>query len=310
MIYINKGEFMDLSVFERLCKDLNLETKLNEPMKKHSGFKTGGNADIFVSIKDEKSLACLLETANALKVPLFVLGKGSNILVSDKGIEGAVISLCELNKIDIKGNKITAQSGAPLTALCVEAANAGLSGLEFAYGIPGSVGGAVFMNAGAYGGEICDVIVSAEYLTNDGKKGNLSKDEMELGYRKSCFMENGFIITKATFTLKKDNPKDIWDRMNSFMEKRKAKQPLEYPSGGSTFKRPVGYYAGALIEENGLKGFSVGGAEVSEKHAGFVINKDDATTDDILELIEKIKLKVKETNGVTLEPEVIFVGRK
>ena len=310
MIYTNKGEFMDFGVFEGLCKDLGLEIKLNESMKKHSGFKTGGDADIFVNVKDEKSLACVLETANALKVPLFILGKGSNLLVSDRGIEGAVISLSELNEIDIKGNKITAEVGASLTALCVEAANAGLSGLEFAYGIPGSVGGAVFMNAGAYGGEICDVIVSAEYLTQDGKKGKLTKEQMELGYRKSAFMKNGYVITKATFSLKKDEPEKIWERMNSFMERRKAKQPLEYPSGGSTFKRPEGYYAGALIEENGLKGFSVGGAEVSEKHAGFVINKNNATTDDILELIEKIKLKVNQANGVTLETEVIFVGRK
>ncbi len=301
---------MNLSVFERLCNDLRLEIKLNEPMKKHTGFKTGGNADIFINAKDEKSLSCLLETANALEVPLFILGKGSNLLVSDKGIEGAVVSLSELNKIEIKGNKITAKSGASLTALCVEAANAGLSGLEFAYGIPGSVGGAVFMNAGAYGGEISDVILNADYLTSDGKKGKLSKKEMELGYRKSAFMKNAFVITGATFTLKKDNPKDIWDRMNSFMERRKQKQPLEYPSGGSTFKRPEGYYAGALIEENGLKGFSVGGAEVSVKHAGFVINKNNATTNDILELMEKVTLKVKEATGVTLEPEVIFVGRK
>ena len=290
---------MDLSVFERLCKDLGLEIKLNESMKKHSGFKTGGNADVFVNVKDEKSLACILETANALKIPLFILGKGSNILVSDRGIDGAVISLSEINKIEIKGNKIIAKSGASLAALCVEAANAGLSGLEFAYGIPGSVGGAVYMNAGAYGGEISDVIVSAEYLTQGGKKGKLSKTEMALAYRKSAFMENRYIITEATFTLKKDNPQDIWYRMNCFMEKRKQKQPLEYPSGGSTFKRPEGYYAGALIEENGLKGFSVGGAEVSEKHAGFVINKNDATTDDILELMEKVKQKVKETTGVT-----------
>lgn len=301
---------MSFIVFEKLCEDLGLEVKLNEPMKKHSGFKTGGDADIFVTAKDEKSLACVLETANALKVPMFILGNGSNLLVSDKGIEGAVISLSDFNKIEVKGNKIIAKSGAPLSALCVEAAKAGLSGLEFAYGIPGSVGGAVYMNAGAYGGEISDVIVSAEYLTQDGKKGKLSKAEMALGYRKSAFMENGFIITEATFTLKKDNPKDIWDRMISLMEKRKKKQPLEYPSGGSTFKRPEGYYAGALIEENGLKGFSVGGAQVSEKHAGFVINKNDATTDDILEVMEQVKQKVKEATGVTLEPEVIFVGRK
>ncbi len=301
---------MDLSVFKRLCQDLGLDVKSNESMKKHSGFKTGGEADIFVTVSDEKQLACVLEATNSLKVPLFILGKGSNLLVSDKGIEGAVVSLGGLDKIDIKGTRVSAKAGASLTALCVAAANAGLSGLEFAYGIPGSVGGAVYMNAGAYGGEISDVIASAHYLTRNGKKGKLEKTDMCLSYRKSAFMQNGFVITNAAFVLKKDDPKKIWERMNDFMERRKAKQPLEYPSGGSTFKRPEGHFAGALIEKNGLKGAGVGGAQVSEKHAGFVINKDNATTDDILKLMETVKSKVLEADGVTLEPEVIFIGRK
>lgn len=301
---------MDYSVFEELCKDLKVEISLKESMKKHTGFKTGGQADIFLKINDEKQLSSVLKGAKALSVPLFILGKGSNILVSDKGIEGAVLSLSGLDKITIRGNKITAGAGASLTALCVAAANKGLSGLEFAYGIPGSVGGAVFMNAGAYGGEIADVISSAEYLTANGEKGKMEKDEMSLGYRKSVFTENGFIITNATFNLKNDSTEAIWERMNGFMEKRKAKQPLEYPSAGSTFKRPEGCFAGALIEQNGLKGESVGGAQVSEKHAGFVINKCNATTKDILKLMDKVKATVLEANGVTLEPEVIFVGRK
>lgn len=301
---------MDYSVFEELCKDLKVEISLKESMKKHTGFKTGGQADIFLKINDEKQLSSVLKGAKALSVPLFILGKGSNILVSDKGIEGAVLSLSGLDKITVRGNKITAGAGASLTALCVAAANKGLSGLEFAYGIPGSVGGAVFMNAGAYGGEIADVISSAEYLTANGEKGKMEKDEMSLDYRKSVFTENGFIITNATFNLKNDSTEAIWERMNGFMEKRKAKQPLEYPSAGSTFKRPEGCFAGALIEQNGLKGESVGGAQVSEKHAGFVINKCNATTKDILKLMDKVKATVLEANGVTLEPEVIFVGRK
>lgn len=301
---------MDYSVFEELCKDLKVEISLKESMKKHTGFKTGGQADIFLKINDEKQLSSVLKGAKALSVPLFILGKGSNILVSDKGIEGAVLSLSGLDKITVRGNKITAGAGASLTALCVAAANKGLSGLEFAYGIPGSVGGAVFMNAGAYGGEIADVISSAEYLTANGEKGKMEKDEMSLSYRKSVFTENGFIIINATFNLKNDSTEAIWERMNGFMEKRKAKQPLEYPSAGSTFKRPEGCFAGALIEQNGLKGESVGGAQVSEKHAGFVINKCNATTKDILKLMDKVKATVLEASGVTLEPEVIFVGRK
>lgn len=301
---------MDYSVFEEFCRDLGLKIKLNEPMKNHTGFKTGGEADIFVTVSDEESLSILLETAKALNVPTFVLGNGSNLLVSDKGIEGAVLSLSGMNDIVIEDTKITAGAGASLTALCVAAANEGLSGLEFAYGIPGSVGGGLFMNAGAYGGEMADVVASAKFITPEGEMGEILKEDMDLGYRHSIFKENEGIITSVSFELTRGDKAEIWDKMNCLMEKRKTKQPLEYPSAGSTFKRPEGYFAGALIEENGLKGCSVGGAEVSVKHAGFVINKNKATTDDILCLMEKIKETVLKNNGIALEPEVIFVGRK
>ena len=301
---------MDYSVFAEFCKELGLEVKFQESMKNHTGFKTGGNADMYITVGDSDSLSCLVETANSLNVPLFVLGKGSNLLVSDRGIEGAVLSLSGMNSIKIDGETVTAQAGASLTALCVAVANEGLSGLEFAYGIPGSVGGALYMNAGAYGGEMADVVASAKFITSSGEAGEIEKDKMSLGYRTSCFKTDKNIITLVSFKLKKAEKQEIWDKMNCLMEKRKEKQPLEYPSAGSTFKRPEGHFAGALIEGNGLKGLSVGGAEVSVKHAGFVINKDNATTDDILNLMEKVQKMVLENNGVTLEPEVIFVGRK
>ncbi len=301
---------MDYSVFEEFCTEIGLEVRLQEPMSGHSGFKTGGNADVFVIADSIDALKALLETAKALCIPVFILGKGSNLLVSDKGIEGAVVTLSRMDGISIEGTRITAMAGASLTALCVEAANAGLSGLEFAYGIPGSVGGALYMNAGAYGGEMADAVISARFLTPDGTEGEISREEMNLGYRDSVFRQNGNIITSVTLELKRGDKGEIWDKMNCLMDKRKEKQPLEYPSAGSTFKRPQGYFAGALIEENGLKGATVGGAAVSQKHAGFVINCGNATSADILALMEKIKATVKQNNGVELEPEVIFVGKE
>ena len=301
---------MDYSVFTEFCKQAGIDVKLNEPMKNHNGFKTGGNADIFITLGDRELLCALVETANSLEIPLFILGKGSNLLVSDKGIEGAVVSLAKMDEIIIDGETVTAKAGTSLTALCVAAANEGLSGLEFAYGIPGSVGGALYMNAGAYGGEMADVVFDARFVTQNGGVGTIGKEDMNLGYRTSCFKQNGNIITDVTFKLKKGDKEEIWEKMNTLMGKRRDKQPLEYPSAGSTFKRPEGYFAGALIEENGFKGKGVGGAEVSEKHAGFVINKSDATTKDILDLMKKIQETVLEKNGVKLEPEVIFVGRE
>ncbi len=301
---------MDYSVFTEFCKQAGIDVKLNEPMKNHNGFKTGGNADIFITLGDRELLCALVETANSLEIPLFILGKGSNLLVSDKGIEGAVVSLAKMDEITIDGETVTAKAGTSLTALCVAVANQGLSGLEFAYGIPGSVGGALYMNAGAYGGEMADVVFDAQFVTQNGQVGTIEKEDMNLGYRTSCFKQNGNIITDVTFKLKKGDKEEIWEKMNTLMGKRKEKQPLEYPSAGSTFKRPEGYFAGALIEENGFKGKGVGGAQVSEKHAGFVINKSDATTKDILDLMSKIQETVLEKNGVKLEPEVIFVGRE
>ena len=301
---------MNYSVFADFCRDLGLCVKENEPMKNHTGFKTGGNSDLFVTVCDKECLCALLETAKALETPVFVLGNGSNLLVSDRGIEGAVLSLSGLDKICINGTCVTAEAGASLTALCVAAANEGLSGLEFAYGIPGTVGGALFMNAGAYGGEMADVVTSADYVTLNATVGSIDKAQMDLGYRTSCFKKNGNIITGVTFELKPAEKSEIWDKMNELMAKRKEKQPLEYPSAGSTFKRPKGHFAGALIEENNLKGKQIGGAQVSEKHAGFVINRDNATTDDILKLMEHIKSVVLQNNGIDLEAEVIFVGRK
>ena len=301
---------MDYSVFTEFCKQAGIDVKLNEPMKNHNGFKTGGNADIFIALGDRELLCALVETANSLEIPLFILGKGSNLLVSDNGIEGAVVSLAKMDEIIIDGETVTAKAGTSLTALCVAVANQGLSGLEFAYGIPGSVGGALYMNAGAYGGEMADVVFDARFVTQNGQVGTIEKEDMNLGYRTSCFKQNGNIITDVTFKLKKGDKDEIWEKMNTLMGKRRDKQPLEYPSAGSTFKRPEGYFAGALIEENGFKGKGVGGAQVSEKHAGFVINKSDATTKDILDLMKKIQETVLEKNGVKLEPEVIFVGRE
>lgn len=301
---------MDYSVFTEFCKQAGIDVKLNEPMKNHNGFKTGGSADIFITLGDKELLCALVETANSLEIPLFILGKGSNLLVSDNGIEGAVVSLSKMDEITIDGETVTAKAGASLTALCVAVANEGLSGLEFAYGIPGSVGGALYMNAGAYGGEMADVVSHAQFVTSNGEVGTIEKQDMNLGYRTSCFKQNGNIITDVTFKLTKGDKDEIWEKMNTLMGKRRDKQPLEYPSAGSTFKRPEGHFAGALIEENGFKGKGVGGAEVSEKHAGFVINKSGATTKDILDLMSKIQETVFEKNGVKLEPEVIFVGRE
>ena len=210
----------------------------------------------------------------------------------------------------LDGNRIRVAAGVTMTRAAVFAAGLGLSGMEFAHGIPGTVGGGLYMNAGAYGGEMSQVVISAEYIDLDGTMGEFSIDEMNLGYRTSVFKQNGKIITSVKIKLKKGEKAEIKAQMDDFMSRRKSKQPLEYPSAGSTFKRPEGYYAGALIEENNLKGFSVGGAMVSEKHAGFVINYNNATSDDVKKLMAEIQKRVYEKNCVKLEPEVIFVGRE
>ncbi|MBR7071646.1 MAG: UDP-N-acetylmuramate dehydrogenase [Clostridia bacterium] len=282
----------------------------NEPMWKHTTFHIGGNADVFVSVASAEELKKVLAIFATEKIPYYCIGRGSNILVADEGIAGAVISLAEMKEISVMGTRIRCDAGSSLAALCTAARDAGLAGLEFGYGIPGSVGGALVMNAGAYGGEIKDIIVSAEVLNADGTEKTVAKEEMMLGYRQSVFQGKPWIITAVTVELKPGNRDEISAKMEELMNRRKAKQPLEYPSAGSTFRRPEGYFAGALIEKNGLKGLAVGDAEVSRKHAGFVINKGHATAEDVQTLIRKIQDTVYKADGVLLQPEVIFIGEK
>ncbi|MBQ3057707.1 MAG: UDP-N-acetylmuramate dehydrogenase [Clostridia bacterium] len=296
--------------FLSFCNEQCITVKQNECMKNHTSFKIGGECDYFVIPKNTEQLKAVIQKANEQGIPYFILGKGSNLLVSDGGIEGVVISLCSLDGITVNGNEITASAGVSVALLCTTALEHGLSGLEFAYGIPGSVGGGLYMNAGAYGGEFSDTVIKAEYLTKDGQIKEIGVNDMALGYRTSVFKTNGSVILSVTFKLKEGEKTEIKAKMDDFLNRRKTKQPLEYPSAGSTFKRPTGYFAGALIEQNNLKGASVGGAMVSEKHAGFVINYSNATANDVKDLIAKIQKTIKENNGVELEPEVIFVGRK
>ena len=290
--------------------ELKIEYAKDEPMSRHTTFKIGGNADLLVRVKSIVELKTVLSLSKEFSTPCFVLGKGSNLLVSDKGIEGIVISLNGLDSVKIDGDMVICGAGASLRAVCISVQKASLTGLEFAYGIPGTIGGALYMNAGAYGGEMSQVAVSATAMDCDGNEVELSLSDMQLGYRTSVFKNNALIVTSVTLKLKHGDAIKIKAAMDDFFGRRGDKQPLEYPSAGSTFKRPEGYFAGALIEQNNLKGVSVGGAQVSEKHAGFVINTGDATCEDVLCLIEKIKDTVKNTDGVELEPEVIFVGRK
>ncbi len=285
----------------------NLEFYLNEPMSRHTTFKIGGNADVFVMPKNAEELKIITENAGSL--PLTVIGNGSNILVSDKGIDGVVISFENMKDISVDGNIICAQSGALMVNVATLAAENGLKGLEFAAGIPCRVGGAIYMNAGAYGGEIKDIVKEITVFEN-GTIKTYTPSMCDYGYRKSIFMKNGGIILEAKFLLEKGNKEKIYETMKELSAKRREKQPLEYPSAGSTFKRPQGYFAGALIEEAGLKGLSVGDAQVSEKHAGFVINRGSATANQVMELIQEVKKRVYAHSGVMLEEEVRFIGRK
>lgn len=296
--------------FEKFCCDNLICLKTNEPMKNHTSFKIGGPADYFVCVKNAEQLTAVVKKAKELNIPFFILGKGSNLLVSDKGIEGVVICLNNLCEIKASGNRITAGAGVTVANLCRAALENSLTGLEFAYGIPGTVGGGLYMNAGAYGGEMSQVVKKATVLKENGEIAVLDISEMNLGYRTSIFKTEKMIILSVEFELSNGNREDIKANMENYFAKRKDKQPLEYPSAGSTFKRPEGHFAGALIENNGLKGFSVGGAKVSEKHAGFVINYDNATANDVKKLVEEIQKIVKEKNNVDLETEVVFTGRE
>lgn len=299
---------MDFSAFVSFCEDEKIEYKQQEPMRFYTSFKIGGPARVMVFPENEEELIKTLKKINLLNLPIFILGKGSNLLVSDEGIERIVINLSNLSEIIMVDGKIKAGAGASLAAVCNKALSEDLTGLEFAFGIPGGVGGALFMNAGAYGGEMAQVVERAEYITLNGEKGSIEKEDMMLGYRTSIFKKSDMIITSVTFKLSKGNRAEIKAAMEDYMSRRKAKQPLEYPSAGSTFKRPEGYFAGALIEKNNLKGKKIGGAMVSEKHAGFVINYDNATAEDVKKLMEFVADTVFNADGVKLEPEVIFIG--
>ncbi len=283
---------------------------LNEPMKNHTSFRTGGEADIFVSPDSIKSLKDVIKLFKENDIPFYIFGNGSNMLVSDRGIEGAVIHIGNgFSSIEVKENKITSGAGAILSAVSNAALENSLTGFEFASGIPGSFGGAVFMNAGAYGSEIKNVIKSVLVLNENLELEELSKDRLELGYRSSIFQKNNYIILGGTIELETGNKDNILSEMNELNAKRREKQPLNFASAGSTFKRPEGYFAGKLIEDSGLKGKKIGGAQVSEKHAGFIVNTGTATTDDIINLMDFCKKTVYEKFGVMIEPEVRITGR-
>lgn len=281
----------------------------NEPMSAHTTFKTGGPADLMLLPRTEEGLVSVLRVLREEGTPYVVIGRGSNLLVSDEGIRGAVVKLAQgMDDIDVREGRIISQTGASLKALCLESIRAGLAGLEFAGGIPGALGGAVYMNAGAYGGEMKDHMTSVRVVDRALGIREIPAAEMDFSYRHSAAMEKGYIVLGAAFSLPAGDPQLSLDKMNEFNARRREKQPLAYPSAGSTFKRPKGNYAGTLIESCGLKGFSIGGAQVSEKHAGFIINTGSAFSRDIYELILHVKEVVLQETGVVLEPEVKMLG--
>lgn len=289
-----------------LCKKINCEYAQNEPMSKHTTFKIGGNASLVVYPESETQISEIVKAAKQAGIRLITIGNGSNLLVDDDGIDACVMILDE-HFSDIKlidEETIYASAGAMLIKVCRFAYENGLSGLEFAYGIPGTCGGGAFMNAGAYGGEMKDVLVKCSHIDKDGNIGCLENDDLKLSYRHSAYYDNDCIITGLYLKLKKGNKAEIKEKMDDLISRRRNKQPLEFPSAGSTFKRPDGYFAGALIEECGLRGRSAGGAQVSEKHCGFVINKGGATCKDVLELCKICSDTVYDKKGVKLEMEI------
>lgn len=282
--------------------------KIDEALNLHTMTRMGGVADLFVTPETEDEAAFVVRYSYENDIPLLLLGNGSNMVVRDGGVRGIVLRLEKLNKIIINGNKIIAESGADIIDVSKAAAKESLTGMEFACGIPGSIGGAMAMNAGAYGGEVQDVIVQCTVLTPSGEKLVLSKEDLELGYRKSIISKNGYYVLSAEFELQKGNQEEIDAKIADLTFQRESKQPLEFPSAGSVFKRPPGYFAGKLIQDSGLQGKGFGGAEVSTKHAGFIVNKNNATATDYISTIEMVKKAVKENFGVELELEVKIVG--
>lgn len=282
---------------------------IDEPMSRHTTFRVGGPADFFVTPKAKEEVRNVIRICKEAGMPYYIIGNGSNLLVSDAGYRGVIVQIYkEMNEVKVEGDLVKAQAGALLSGIAAKALGAELSGFEFASGIPGTIGGACVMNAGAYGGEMKDVLESVTVLTGEGKIIELDRNELELGYRTSVIAKKGYIVLGAVLKLERGDGEKIKTYMDELKEKRVTKQPLEYPSAGSTFKRPEGYFAGKLIEDAGLRGFQVGGAQVSEKHCGFVINRNHATAADIMELMRQVQIRVKENSGVDLEPEVKRLG--
>ena len=300
--------FMDL--YKKLCEIAGADNVLkDEPMKKHTTFRIGGPADYFICPTDIEEIRGIVSVCRENSIPYYIMGNGSNLLVGDKGFRGVIIQVFkQMSKVYAEGDRVYAQAGALLSKTAATACEASLTGMEFASGIPGTLGGALRMNAGAYGGEMKQIVESAEVLTSDGEILCLTNEELGMGYRTSVIAKNDYVALSAVLKLEKGDQQEIRANMEDLKERRVAKQPLEFGSAGSTFKRPEGYFAGKLIEDAGLRGFQVGGAQVSEKHCGFVINRDHATAADIMELMRQVQIRVKENSGVDLEPEVKRLG--
>ncbi len=302
---------MKQEIIEKIADILPAEQIFRqEPMERHTTFRVGGPAALFLEITSEEQLQKLIAFFYETGTEYFVIGNGSNLLVDDNGYDGVILHIAEgMSKIRIEGEKIIAQSGALLPHVARTALTYSLTGLEFACGIPGSTGGGVIMNAGAYGGEMSQIVSRVSVILKDGTREEYAKETLRFGYRTSLMKQNGAVVTEVVFSLKSGEKQEISAKMADYAERRKKKQPLEYPSAGSTFKRPKGYFAGKLIMDAGLQGYGRGGAQVSEKHCGFVINKGGATAADIRGLMKEIQEKVKTQFGVQLEPEVIWLGK-
>lgn len=306
---MKKGNLMNKEFYDRLLAVVSEgAAAIDEPMSRHTTFRIGGTADVFVSPAIEQ-IPAIVDLTKEYAIPLTVIGNGSNLLVADKGIRGLVLSIGKgAEGIRMDGTRMTVSAGTLLSKAAAEAARNGLTGLEFAAGIPGTLGGALVMNAGAYGGEMKDVVTGAKVLTPSAEVLSLSAEELEFSYRHSCIPEKGYIVLEVTMELAEGDEAQIRDTMADFRARRTEKQPLEFPSAGSTFKRPEGHFAGKLIQDAGLRGYSVGDAQVSEKHCGFVINKGNATAEEVCNLIQDVKRIVYEKFQVEMEAEVKMIG--
>ena len=301
---------MEKKIYHKLVQIVGEErVRTDEPMKSHTTFRVGGPADFFVTPETSEEVRAVIDMCRSEEIDCHIIGNGSNLLVSDRGVRGVVVQIAKaMNKIESNGEQIRAQAGALLSEVAAHALKDGLAGFEFAAGIPGTLGGACVMNAGAYGGEMKDVLYEVTVLTPQGEFLVLKEDELELGYRTSVVARKGYIVLEAVIRLKKGDEEEIRRQMEDLRDRRISKQPLEYPSAGSTFKRPEGYFAGKLIQDAGLRGYTFGGAQVSEKHCGFVINRGDATAAEVAELMRRVADKVEEQFKVRLEPEVKRLG--